>query len=109
MHEARDPSSPNETAPTLPFGTAQDGQAKLVFGLAPESTQRIGLHQPAFLTGSRSEVTEVVANARLATKDGVVVSTAIRRAVRPSVTQQVQMDRPPNEKVFLTRDTRGVG
>ena len=33
-------------------------------------------------------MTEVVANARLATKDDAVVFAAIRRGVRPSVTQQ---------------------
>jgi hypothetical protein len=46
----------------------------------------------AFLTGSRSEVMEVVVNARLATEDGAVVFTAIHRDVRPSVTQQALPD-----------------
>jgi hypothetical protein len=32
-------------------------------------------YDPAFLTGSRREVMEVVANARLATEDGAVVFT----------------------------------
>ena len=48
--------------------------------------------KPAFLTGSRSEVTEVVATARLATEDDAVVFAAIRRGVQPSVTQQALPD-----------------
>jgi hypothetical protein len=44
------------------------------------------------LTGSRSEVAELVVHARLATEDDAVVFAAIRRGVRPSVTKQAPPD-----------------
>jgi hypothetical protein len=54
--------------------------------------------RPAFLTGSRSEVMDVVADARLATEDDAVVFTVRQltdRGGQPSVTQPREVRRCP--------------